>query len=356
MLSVNTTSPFSHTHASFSDYVRDALGKGHIHAGIIYEEFMRKGEFPPETHPAFHNAKALRLAIIALIDTALPELIGDKSDGATGKFLLRTDDNLEIESVLIPMQAGGTLCISSQVGCRMGCVFCETGRMGLLRSLTTPEIVGQIFVAKHHLGFNVRNVVFMGMGEPFDNYEAVMQAARVLIDPKGLGFGKNHVTISTSGCADGIERLMNEPGDTPNLAVSINAPLDAMRNKLMPVNRKFDMQRLHGAMDAYCRRTGRQILVAYVLMKEVNDSLEHADLLAEYLTGLDVKINLIPYNPQSRDRFQPPETAVLESFSHQLRDHGYQMLLRVTKGSSIMAACGQLGNLELRKKLVRSKK
>lgn len=347
---MDKTSLFSHTHDSFADFIKNTLGKGHIHAGIIYEDVFRSGTVTSADHPAFQNCKSLRDDIIALMDTTLPEVVGDKNDGKTGKFLLQTADKLEIESVLIPMQAGGTLCISSQVGCRMGCVFCETGRMGLLRSLTTAEIIAQVYVARHHLGYDIRNIVFMGMGEPFDNYDAVIQAARVLIDPKGFGFGKNHVTISTSGCADGIERFMREPGETPNLAVSVNAPVDALRNKLMPVNRKFDMQRLHDAMKAYCTFTGRQILTAYVLMKGVNDTLEHADLLANYLRGLDVKVNLIPYNPQSQDRFQPPELAVLEAFTTRLREHGYQTLLRVTKGTSIMAACGQLGNLELRKK------
>ena len=338
------------TRQEFSSKIASALGKGSVHASLLYEEFFREGTLHGKD-PAFNNARVLHQDILNLLQLDMPKLVVEKSDGITGKFLLKTHDQLEIESVLIPMQAGGTLCISSQVGCRMGCAFCETGRMGLLRNLTADEIVAQVYVAKHELGFATRNIVFMGMGEPFDNYDHVMQAVRVLMDPKGLGFGRNHITISTSGCAEEIDRLIGEGEFAPNLAVSINAPDDVSRNKLMPVNRKHDMSRLYQSMDNYCKQTGREILAAYVLMKGHNDTLEHADKLAQYLRGLSVKVNLIPYNPQSRDRFQPPEREVIDQFTTRLRDHGYYTLLRLTKGRDIMAACGQLGNLELRKKL-----
>lgn len=344
---------FSHTHQSFVDYMYHLLGKGRQHAGAFYEETMRRGSCPRE-HSLFKNATRLWNNIFELTDLTVPGLVGERHDGTTGKFLLKTHDSLEIESVLIPMQSGGTLCLSSQVGCRMGCAFCETGRMGLLRNLKTEEIVGQVFAAKFLLGFHFRNVVFMGMGEPFDNYEEVIQAARVLLDPKGLGFGRKNITISTSGRVEEIRRYTQEGKWAPNLAVSINAPNDAIRNRLMPINRKHAMQELYEALLEYCRITERQILVAYVLMQDQNDTLEHAEQLAAYLRGLNVKINLIPYNPQSRDRYKPSKAPVLEAFAARLRVLGYYTLLRLTKGSKIMAACGQLGNLELRqrKKLV----
>lgn len=338
----------SHTHASYVEAIQSQLGKGAQHALLVYEDFFRHG-CATGNHPAFSNCKSLYDAIVESTDFCLPTVSGNRSDGMTGKFLVQTHDKLEVESVLIPMQAGGTLCISSQVGCRMGCAFCETGKMGLLRNLTTEEIVSQVFIARHELKMTFRNIVFMGMGEPFDNYDAVMKAVRVLGDAHGFGFGKKNMTVSTSGCVDGIEKLQQETGWTPNLAVSINAPSDELRNKLMPVNRRYSLSDLHHAMLSYNQSTGRQILVAYVLMKDVNDSLEHADQLAAYLRQLNVKINLIPYNPQSRDRFERPETSVLENFTTRLRNHGYYTLLRLTKGTDIMAACGQLGNLALRK-------
>ena len=337
----------SHTHQTFADAIQAELGKGHHHASLVYEEFFRTGKITGNS-PSFNNAKTLLSSILELTDTTTLQPFQEKHDGKTGKFLLKTADHLEIESVLIPMQSGGTLCVSSQVGCRMGCAFCETGRMGLLRNLTPEEIVNQVFAARHLLGFDFRNIVFMGMGEPFDNYDAVMQAIRILNDPKGLAFGKRQISISTSGCVDGIERLMGEGEHAPNLAVSINAPNDELRNRLMPVNRKYNLEKLHQTMQTYCEKTKRQILVAYVLMRDQNDTLEHADQLAAYLKNLDVKVNIIPYNPQSRDRFQAPDVEVQEAFALRLREHGYYTLLRITKGQTIMAACGQLGNVKLR--------
>lgn len=337
----------SQTCDSFASFICSQLGKGYVHASLLYQEWFRTGKIT-HTHPAFNNAKQLFQDIQALTETSLLPVIDLRQDGQTGKFLLKTQDQLEIESVLIPMQAGGTLCVSSQVGCRMRCSFCETGRMGLLRNLTAAEIVTQLFVARFILKCQIRNIVFMGMGEPMDNYEEVMQACRVLTDSHGLGFGRAHLTISTSGCVKGIYGLLEEKDPIPNLAVSINASNDTLRNQLMPVNRRHSMKDLYEAMDAFCKKTNKQILVAYVLMQGQNDSLENADELAEYLKGLNVKINLIPYNPQSRDRYQPSAPEVIQLFASRLRRHGYYILVRQTKGQKIMAACGQLGNLKLR--------
>lgn len=341
----------SHTCSSFCTAIFSALGKGRTHAELIYEEFFRKGVITG-SHPAFNNAQTLFQEICHRLDYSMPTLQLEKNDQATQKFLLKTHDNLEIESVLIPMQAGGTLCISSQVGCRMGCTFCETGRMGLLRHLSVEEILSQVFISRHVLRHSFRNIVFMGMGEPFDNYDHVIQAARILMDPKGFGFGRNHVTISTSGLADEILKFTHEKGPKPNLAVSINAPHDDKRNRLMPINRKHDLEKLYTAMKTYNEVSGLKILTAYVLLKDVNDSLDDADRLAHYLQGLNVKINLIPYNPQTRDRFLRSEDSTIEAFRKRLQDHGYQTLLRLTRGSNIMAACGQLGNVMLRKQIL----
>jgi len=273
----------------------------------------------------------------------------------TSKFLLQFADGLESESVVIPMQAGETLCISSQIGCKMGCAFCETGRMGLLRHLSVGEIIAQVFSARFLLKKQVRNIVFMGMGEPFDNFETVMQAVRVLTEPTGLAFGPSRLTLSTSGHVAAIYRMIEEADPALNLAVSVNAPNDAVRNRIMPVNKKWNMAQLKEAMSAYCAHPRREIFVEYVLLKDVNDSLESADQLAEYLKNLRVKVNLIPYNAQSRDRFSPPAEEQQTAFLDRMRSHGYYTLLRLPKGKAIMAACGQLGNLQLRKNLIKDK-
>lgn len=287
-----------------------------------------------------------------MTDFSLPEHTVVHKEEGTVKFLLKLSDGLECESVFIPMQATSTLCISSQVGCKMGCLFCETGRMGLIRHLTTEEIVAQVFIAVYLLQMKVKNIVFMGMGEPLDNFAAVMQAIAVLTQDAGMSFGPSRITVSTSGLVDQIDQLSKEASPALNLAVSLNASRDEIRQKIMPVNRKWDMASLKGAMLRFCAHPRRQIFIEYVLLEGVNDSLECADELALYLQGLKVKVNLIPYNPQSRDRFSTPSQEVIEAFWGRMRHHGFLTFLRRTKGRKIMAACGQLGNLSLRKKML----
>lgn len=295
-------------------------------------------------HPAFNNAAALFGQFEFMIDTTILEPIISKSDGSNEKLLFRTKEGYEVESVLIPMEAGGTLCVSSQVGCRMGCRFCETGRMGLLKNLTSKEIVSQVYYVRHILGAEVRNIVFMGMGEPFDNYDEVMQAFRTISDPRGINIGARHMTISTSGKVDEIRRFAEEVGPCPHLAVSINASNNTLRTKLMPVNRAHSMEALYQAILFYNQKTHKQVLAAYVLIGDINDTSIHAQELGDYLQGLDVKINLIPYNPQSHDRYKAPSFDQVEKFKEVLITKGYQVLVRKSRGHQIMAACGQLGN------------
>lgn len=340
-----------YTQSEFVQFIHDRLGKGKRHAALLYSQWFKTGQMDPSSW-AEPQALPLVKEMLQLVDQTLPPIISEQHDGDTTKFLLKLSDGLETESVLIPMQAGVTLCISSQVGCKMGCTFCETGRMGLLRSLTVSEIVAQVFTAKFVLNSPVRNIVFMGMGEPFDNYDNVMQAIRVLTDPAGLGFGPSRITVSTSGCIDEIYRFMEDADPALNLAVSINAPTDEIRDRIMPVNHKWNLETLKKALIEYCRHPRREILIEYVLLKDLNDSLECADYLASYLEGLKVKVNLIPYNSQRKSRFQPPEEEVQEAFAKRMFEKGYQVLLRRHKGRGIMAACGQLGNKEIRKQWI----
>lgn len=342
---------FSFTQSEFAEFIYQRLGKGKRHAALLYSQWFKTGKIDPSS---WAEPQALQLAqeILQLVDQSLPPIVSEQRDGDTTKFILKMGDGLETESVLIPMQAGVTLCISSQVGCKKGCAFCETGRMGLLRSLSVSEIITQVFVARFALHSPVRNIVFMGMGEPFDNYENVMQAIRILSDPTGLNFGPSRITVSTSGCVDEIYKFIEEADPAVNLAVSINAPTDELRNRIMPVNRTWNLESLKQALIEYCKHPRREILIEYVLLKDLNDSLECADQLADLLQGLKVRVNLIPYNSQTKSRFQPPEEEVQKAFSKHLLERGYQVLLRHHKGRSIMAACGQLGNKELRKNRV----
>lgn len=332
----------SFTHSAFAEQMVSQVGKGRAHARRLYQEWFRKGHLNDLTWVE-SQARPLVQRMIDAMHVAHDPVSLVLEEGETTKFLVRLKDGLETESVVIPMKAGLTLCVSSQVGCKMGCAFCETGRMGLIRNLTVEEITQQLFIARHELKKTVRNVVFMGMGEPFDNYEALMQAIQVMTDPCGFGLGPRHITVSTSGVVDILDRFALEADPAIHLAVSINAPNDLIRSKIMPVNHRWSMEQLKKSLVRYVQGDRRQILIEYVLLKDLNDALEHADLLAEYLTGLPVKVNLIPYNSQRKSRFSPPDIEQQEAFFQQLRKHNLQVLLRRHKGRTIMAACGQLG-------------
>lgn len=338
---------FSYTQSEFSSL----FSKGKRFAGDLYRQWFKTGALALDD-PSFLQAKACVEAIYEATDWTLPEIATVRAEGDTQKFLLRTHDNQMVESVCIPMKSQMTLCVSSQVGCRMGCTFCETGRMGLIRNLTAAEIVAQVFAARFLLKSPIKRVVFMGMGEPFDNYDEVKQAIRVLCDQSGLAFGMQGITVSTSGKIDAILRLAADADISPNLAVSLNAPNDALRSKLMPHNRKENMQALRQAIIEYTEKTSRQVLLAYVLMKDVNDSLSNACELIGYVSGLDAKVNLIPYNAQSVDRFQAPDPEVVEAFAARLHEANIRVLVRRTKGRSIMAGCGQLGNAVFSRKII----
>jgi 23S rRNA (adenine2503-C2)-methyltransferase len=272
-------------------------------------------------------------------------------DGDLTKFVQRTHDGLEIESVVVPMQRTRgiwrTLCVSSQVGCARGCLFCETGQLGLLRNLTPGEIVGQVVAAQRDFDGGVRNVVFMGMGEPLDNYDHVVHAIRVLMDPSGLSFAGERVTISTVGRVAGIRKLAQLGWRRLNLAVSLNAPNDEIRSRLMPYNRLEPMAALREALLEYPLRKCQFFMMEYVLIPGVNDAREHAFEVAEYLRPLKCMLNVIPYNPRHDSPWPAPTEESVVQFMAWLTEAGQGCKRRLTKGREHMAACGQLGNRAL---------
>ena len=276
--------------------------------------------------------------------------------GLTANAILRTQDGYEIECVRIPMRVGGereshTLCLSSQVGCRMGCTFCETGRMGLIRQLSAGEIVAQVLTAWTTLGWSPRNLVFMGMGEALDNADNVVQALRVLTDQRALHYSHERITICTSGHADGITKLAALGWKRLNLSLSLNAADDARRSSIMPVNRRTPLAELQRILAAYPQRRNFTLGVNWCLMPGINDSREDAARVAGFCRPLGrVLINLIPYNPGNAPLTRAPDEAEIERFVGWLREDGLPVRRRITKGRSIMAACGQLGNVELRKR------
>ena len=262
-------------------------------------------------------------------------------DGLTSKLLLRLDDGQEIESVEMRTREGRkTICASTQAGCAMACVFCVTGQFGFARNLEAGEIVEQV------LRFSnperpITNVVFMGMGEPLANYDETLRAIRLLVHPAGLRLGARRITLSTSGLVPGIERLASE-GLQLGLAVSLHAPNDELRSRLMPVNRRWPIAEVVGAADAYSARTGRRVSYEYTLMAGVNDSDEQADELARLLNGHLCHVNLIPLNPSEDPSLHAPSMERALAFEERLRDAGIAATIRVNRGRDILAACGQL--------------
>jgi 23S rRNA (adenine2503-C2)-methyltransferase len=266
---------------------------------------------------------------------------------------------LETESVLIPMIGRGgistyTLCLSSQVGCAMGCTFCETAQMGLIRSLEPHEIVAQWFAATHTIGIRPKNIVFMGMGEPLDNFENVIAAIRILTDHNGAHAPMNKITVSTVGRIDGLKKLaaqIHNPGwHRLNLAVSVNAPNDEIRSQIMPINRGMPMAELREVLLAWPKYGGAKICIEYVLIPGVNDKPEHAAQLAEYVKPLPACVNLIPYNPRRNSPWPAPQESEVVHFMNLLADAGAYVRRRRTKGRDMMGACGQLGNPEIRRR------
>jgi 23S rRNA (adenine2503-C2)-methyltransferase len=345
---VNKVSIFSTTSAHFGDYHLKQHGRGFFHALNLYKKFFKQGLWDAED-PMFKNAMQLFQEITNTTDRTSLRLVERHQNEEADKVLLSTTDGYAIEAVVLHMQHGKTLCVSSQVGCKMGCTFCETGRMGLLRSLRREEIVQQLYLAKFTLGYAVDNVVFMGMGEPFDNYDEVLGAVEIMTDQNGFALGMNAITVSTSGKIEGIARLAKEKSIRPNLAVSITAALDDLRSKLMPHNRRENLLQLHQAIKGYNMSTGKSVLLACAMMQGINDTQECAEALVQFSQGLDVKINLIPYNSQRQSRFVPSSDEQIQAFSAILQASGLQVLYRKTKGRSLMAACGQLGQKQIKK-------
>ncbi len=288
-----------------------------------------------------------------------PVIGGEQREDATTKFTLRIDEQLETESVILPYagrtgRARNTLCLSSQIGCAMGCTFCETAQMGLMRNLSVEQIVGQWHAARFTFGTPINNIVFMGMGEPMDNLDAVLGAIRVLADHNGPGIASSKIAVSTVGRAEGIRqlrRLAEEPGfRRVQLAVSINAPNDEIRSRIMPINRATNMAELREAMLEWPARNTRRILIEYVVIPGVNDALEHADELAAYLQPLLCTVNVIPYNPRRNSPWPAPRDEAVRAFMDRLIGHGLFVTRRRTMGRSLMGACGQLGNEKIRRR------
>ena len=338
------------------------LGLTQRQLGTLLEEFGEKPYRARQIMKWIHHrylddfqqmsdiSKKLRDRFDAMAEVREPEIISERiSADGTRKWLVRTLSGSAVETVFIPEEGRGTLCVSSQVGCALDCSFCSTGKQGFNSNLTAGEIVGQVRLAQKALQNAypdrkriVTNVVLMGMGEPLLNFDNVIAAVEIMMDDLGYGISKRKVTISTAGVVPGIYK-MKETTDV-SLAISLHAPTDELRDQLVPINRKYPIAELLKACRHYAGNLGdkRTITIEYTLMHRINDQPEHAAQLAVLLKDFPCKINLIPFNPFPGSGYKRPSQFAVRAFQDRLAKAGYTVIVRTTRGDDINAACGQL--------------
>ncbi len=289
--------------------------------------------------------RELRVLLDACAEIKLPEMVSSQqSNDGTRKWLLRLSCGNCIETVFIPEKKRGTLCVSSQVGCALNCSFCSTAKQGFNRNLSTAEIIGQVWFAARALSENslkITNVVMMGMGEPLLNFDNVVSAMDIMMDDFAYGLSKRRVTLSTSGVIPEMERLRAH--SPVALAVSLHAPNDALRNILVPINKKYPLIDLMNICRDYFKNEPRRVVTfEYVMLKDINDQPEHAEELIELLRNVPCKVNLIPFNPFPLTEYKCSSSRVITAFSDKLMAKGIQTMTRKTRGDDIDGACGQL--------------
>ena len=269
------------------------------------------------------------------------KIIKKQEDIDVCKYLFELEDKNYIEAVLMRHDYGNSLCVSSQVGCNMGCKFCESGRLKKVRNLETYEMVSQLLQVEEDLNIRISHLVLMGIGEPFDNYDNVIDFIDIINHPKGLALGSRHITVSTCGIVPKIKDFMNN-GKQVNLAISLHAPNNDLRNKLMPINKVYDLDSLMLTIKEYIKQTSRRVTFEYILLKDVNDKEEHAKELSNLLKGLNCYVNLIPYNETSHIEFKKSDKSSILKFYDILKKNNINVTIRREFGKKVSAACGQL--------------
>ena len=318
----------------------EAMGERPFRAAQVFDWLYHKGA---ADFAAFTSlSKDLREKLAGRFVLAPLDLADERrSADGTAKFLFRLRDGEHVETVLIPARTRLTVCLSTQVGCKFSCAFCASGLNGFKRDLTPSEITGQVLYLQKTLGLELTNFVFMGMGEPLDNWANVERAIRVMNAPEGLGIAARRMTVSTAGYVPTFKKL--EALDLQiNLSLSLHAVTDRLRSKLMPINRRFSLEEVVRAAEEYIRSGGRMITLEYVVIGGLNDSLDDADGLAGIARRLRAKINLIAYSPVAGLAFKTPDRAELGRFKRRLEERKVNVTQRSSKGSDIAAACGQL--------------
>ena len=346
------------TPVHLADFIK-SLGEPDFQADVLLKAIYREGASSFEEMTALRPSLKEKLAEHAALDVLEPLEEKVSADGQTRKVLFRLEDGKTIESTLMfskitrTGRVRHTVCVSSQVGCAVGCNFCATGRQGFERNLTTGEIIGQVLYFTRRFGISasggsqktdrgwLSNVVFMGMGEPLANYDNVRQALAMINSPKGFGLGLHQVTLSTSGLAPQMLQLAGERLQF-QMAVSLHAANDESRSRLVPVNRKYPLAVLIPACREYVSKTGLKIFIEYALFSGINDSMNDADELINLLDGLSCSVNLIVGNPAGSNEFKPSSMDAAHDFQKRLIAGGIRTMLRVSRGADIDAGCGQL--------------
>ena len=331
------------TRKQLEDYF-ESIGEKKFKAQQVYEWLYQKKE------SNFDNFSNIKKDVIEKLKNDFTnnkiKIIRKQSSTDTYKYLFELEDKNYIEAVVMVHNYGNSICVSSQVGCNMGCAFCESGRLKKVRNLETYEIVEQILLIEEDLNIRLSSVVVMGIGEPFDNYDNIINFLYIINDAKGLAIGSRHITVSTSGLVPKILEFANIPLQI-NLAVSLHAPYDELRSKLMPVNKAYNIDTLMSAIKEYYSKTNRRVTIEYVMLKGVNDSESDAIKLAKLLKGMNVYVNLIPYNETNHIEFKKSDKDNILKFGKILQDNNITVTIRKEYGGQIDAACGQLRSKEV---------
>ena len=269
------------------------------------------------------------------------KIVKKQEDKGVKKYLFELKDKNYIESVVMYHDYGISICVSSQIGCNMGCAFCESGRLKKVRNLESYEIVEQILLVEEDIKTRISHVVIMGIGEPFDNYDNVLRFIKIINEGKGIDIGSRHITISTCGIVPGIEKFMNEEGQV-NLAISLHAPNDVIRDKIMMINKAYNIKSLLDTVKKYIQKTNRRVTFEYILLENVNDSNECALELSKLLHGINCYVNLIPYNETENIGFKRTKNEQILKFYDILKKNKINVTVRKEFGSEVSAACGQL--------------
>ena len=329
---------YGYTLSKLEDYFL-SIGEKKFKAVQVYEWLYKKRVTSISLMSNVKHDTLLKMEDYFLMDRI--KIVAKKEGLDVIKYLFELKDGNRVEAVLMKHDYGNSLCVSSEVGCNMGCAFCESGRLKKVRNLETHEMVLQILLVEEDNGIRVSHVVLMGIGEPFDNYDNVVSFVNIINSGKGIDIGARHITISTCGIVPKIKQFMKEDWQV-NLAISLHAPNDEIRNRIMPINKAYPLEVLIETLKEYIKKTNRRVTFEYVMLKDVNDSIECANELSHLLKGMNCYVNLIPYNETSHIEFKKSPKENISAFYDTLKKNKINVTIRREFGAKLMAACGQL--------------